>query len=155
MTNETPIQLVDPFDLERFVIAQNEVYSEVLEELQQGAKQSHWMWFVFPQVEGLGTSWMADKYAISSRREAEAYMAHPILAPRLVKCTELVNDVKGRSIQQIFGHTDALKFRSSMTLFCEVASDRSIFLEALQKYFAAQPDQLTLDRLQIWARRRR
>jgi len=153
MTNEIPTRVVDPFDLERFVIAQNQVYSAVLEELQNGRKQSHWMWFVFPQLRGLGSSRMADKYGICSRREAEAYLAHTVLAPRLVKCTELVNGVNGRSIEQIFGPTDALKFRSSMTLFCEVASDRRIFQEALMKYFAGQPDRLTLRQLQIWAKR--
>ena len=143
-----PTRSVDPFDLNRFVLAQNQVYSSVLEELQQGRKMSHWMWFVFPQLEGLGRSWMADKYGIGSRQEAEAYLAHPVLASRLVECTELVNAVNGRSIAQIFGNIDALKFRSSITLFCEVASDKRIFLEALNKYFAGQPDQLTLDRLQ-------
>jgi uncharacterized protein (DUF1810 family) len=153
MTNTIPVRPDDPFDLDRFVIAQNQVYSAVLEELQQGRKQSHWIWYIFPQVEGLGYSSMANKYGICSRPEAEAYLAHPVLAPRLVKCTELVNGVNGRSIEEIFGQTDALKFRSSMTLFGAVASDKKIFLEALNKYFGGQQDQLTLDRLQIWSRR--
>lgn len=106
------------------------------------------MWFIFPQLKGLGSSWMADKYGISSRAEAEAYLAHPVLGPRLVQCTRLVNSVEGPSIEQIFGSVDTLKFRSSMTLFAAVARDANVFAEALQKYFAGRrTDRLTLDRL--------
>jgi len=119
----------------------------VLSELRQGSKQGHWMWFIFPQLKGLGSSRMADKYGISSLAEAEAYLAHPVLGPRLVQCTRLVNSVEGPSIEQIFGSVDTLKFRSSMTLFAAVSRDASVFAEALCKYFAGRTDRLTLDRL--------
>jgi uncharacterized protein (DUF1810 family) len=105
------------------------------------------MWFVFPQIKGLGSSWMAEAYAISSKAEAEAYLEHPVLGPRLIECTELVNAVRGRSIEQIFGSVDALKFRSSMTLFGGVPSNYGAFSAALSKYFGGSPDPLTLDRL--------
>lgn len=139
--------MTDPFNLERFVDAQSPVFDQVLAELRRGRKESHWIWFIFPQLTGLGQSWMSRHYAISSRAEAEAYLAHPILGARLVECTRLVNLVEGRSIREIFGDIDAVKFRSSMTLFTQVAGDRSVFAEALQKYYAGQADQLTLDRL--------
>ncbi|MBK9170794.1 MAG: DUF1810 domain-containing protein [Bryobacterales bacterium] len=137
----------DPFDLERFVDAQSSVIDGVLSELRIGCKLGHWMWFVFPQIKGLGSSWMADKYGISSRLEAEAFLTHPVLGPRLIECTELIIHVQGRSAEQIFGPIDALKFRSSMTLFSEVAQDCSVFMDALERYFGGRPDQLTLDRL--------
>jgi uncharacterized protein (DUF1810 family) len=137
----------DAFDLERFVAAQNPLFEQVRAELRRGRKASHWMWFIFPQLKGLGSSWMAQKFGISSRAEAEAYLAHPILGPRLIECTELVNAVVGRSIEEILGDVDALKFRSSMTLFAQVAGDKTVFADALRKYFAGQADQLTLDRL--------
>lgn len=137
----------DPFDLRRFVDAQNPVFEQVCSELRQGRKEGHWMWFVFPQLKGLGHSWMANKFGISSRNEAEAYVGHSILGPRLKECTRLVNLVDGRSIEQIFGYPDNLKFRSSMTLFSSVASDKEVFVTALQKYFGGQPDRLTLERL--------
>jgi uncharacterized protein (DUF1810 family) len=137
----------DPYDLQRFVDAQNPMFEQVCSELRAGSKEGHWMWFVFPQLKGLGHSWMASKFGISSRAEAEAYLRHPILGPRLRECTRLVNLVDGRSIEQIFGFPDDLKFGSSMTLFAEVASDKEIFMNALQKYFGGQPDGLTLDRL--------
>jgi uncharacterized protein (DUF1810 family) len=137
----------DPFNLERFVDAQNPIFEQVLTELRRGRKESHWIWFVFPQLTGLGHSWMSRKYGISSRAEAEAYLAHPILSSRLIECTRLVNLVEGRSIEEIFGDIDAVKFRSSMTLFAQVAGDRSVFVEAIQKHYAGQADQLTLDRL--------
>src|SRR5437868_12171131 len=137
----------DPFDLDRFLRAQDSVFEQVKSELRAGSKRGHWMWFVFPQLKGLGSSWMAEKYAISSRAEAEAYLAHAILGPRLTECTRLVNQVEGRSAEAIFGSVDTLKFRSSMTLFAEVSRDGSVFAEALQKYFAGQPDRLTLERL--------
>jgi uncharacterized protein (DUF1810 family) len=137
----------DPFDLNRFLDAQNPVFTEVRAELQLGCKAGHWMWFVFPQLKGLGHSWMAQKFGISSRAEAEAYLAHPVLGPRLIECTRLVNLVEGRSIQEIFGDVDTLKFRSSMTLFAQVAGDSGVFADALRKYFAGQADRLTLDRL--------
>jgi uncharacterized protein (DUF1810 family) len=139
--------MTDSFDLERFVVAQQPVIEAVQAELRRGRKESHWIWFVFPQLKGLGHSWMAQKYGISSRAEAEAYLAHPILGPRLVECTRLVSQVEGRSIEEILGDIDAVKFRSSMTLFAEVAGDPSIFADALRAYFAGQADRLTLDRL--------
>lgn len=137
----------DPFDLQRFVDVQNPVFEEVCSELQKGRKRSHWMWFVFPQLRGLGASSMANKFGISSREEAEAYLRHPILGPRLLECTRLVNAVQGSSIEEIFGYPDNLKFHSSMTLFAQVASVNDVFTAALQKYFGGQPDKLTLDRL--------
>jgi uncharacterized protein (DUF1810 family) len=139
----------DPFDLQRFVNAQNPVFEQVCSELRQGRKESHWMWFVFPQLQGLGHSWMANKFAISSRNEAEAYVGHSILGPRLKECTRLVNLVDKRSIEQIFGYPDNLKFRSSMTLFSYIGSDNEVFVTALQKYFGGQPDRLTLERLRL------
>jgi len=137
----------DPHDLQRFVDAQNPVYEEVLVELRNGRKESHWMWFIFPQLRGLGSSPMAIQFGISSRQEAEAYLKHPVLGPRLRECSRLVNLVEGRSINQIFGYPDDLKFRSCMTLFASVASDNQIFKDALQKYFGGELDSLTLKRL--------
>ena len=137
----------DPFDLERFISAQDPIYEEVISELRHGRKSGHWMWFVFPQISGLGDSWMSQKYAISSRAEAEAYLSHPILGARLIECTRLVISANRSSIQQILGSIDTLKFRSSMTLFAEVANDPAVFQEALQRYFEGHPDQLTLDRI--------
>ena len=119
---------------------------QVKSELRAGSKRRHWMRFVFPQLKGLGSSWMAEKHAISSRAEAKAYLAHAILGPRLIECTRLVNQVEGRSAEAIFGAVDTLKFRSSLTLFAEVSRDAGVFAEALRKYFAGQPDRLTLDR---------
>jgi uncharacterized protein (DUF1810 family) len=137
----------DPYDLQRFVDAQNPVFEQVRSELQRGRKRSHWMWFVFPQLRGLGASSMANKFGISSRDEAEAYLRHPILGPRLRECTRLVNLVEGSSIEEIFGYPDNLKFHSSMTLFAQVAPEDDVFATALQKYFEGQPDQLTIDHL--------
>jgi uncharacterized protein (DUF1810 family) len=137
----------DPYDLQRFVDAQNPVFEQVCSELRAGRKEGHWMWFVFPQLKGLGHSWMASKFGISSRGEAEAYLRHSILGPRLRECTRLVNLVEETSIEQIFDYPDNLKFRSSMTLFAYVASDKEIFINALQKYFGGQPDTLTLEKL--------
>lgn len=135
----------DPYDLQRFVAAQARVYEAVLEELRDGDKRSHWMWFVFPQVKGLGLSAMAQTYAIASREEAAAYLEHPILGSRLRECTQLVLDVEGRTVEEIFGYPDDLKFRSCMTLFERAATDSVVFREALRKYFGGQPDQATLD----------
>ena len=137
----------DPHGLKRFVDAQNPVYGQVLVELHNGRKEGHWMWFIFPQLRGLGHSHMATAFGIASRQEAEAYLEHAILGPRLRECTRLVNLIEGRSINQIFGHPDDLKFRSSMTLFASVALDNQVFKDALQSYFAGQPDRLTLERL--------
>jgi uncharacterized protein (DUF1810 family) len=142
----------DPFDLRRFLEAQDPVFEEVCRELRAGRKQSHWMWFIFPQIAGLGSSAMAVRYAISSLQEAKAYLKEPILGPRLRLCTQLVMLTEGRSIEQIFGYPDDLKFHSSMTLFASASPDdeifdAQIFKDALQKYFAGKPDQKTLDRL--------
>ena len=131
-------------NLTRFVEAQNPVYSRVCSELRAGAKTSHWMWFVFPQIKGLGHSAMAQKFAISSVDEAREYLEHPVLGARLRECTELVCAVTGKSAHEIFGAPDDLKFRSCMTLFAGVAGEGSIFQEALKKYFAGEPDALTL-----------
>ena len=139
--------MADSYHLERFVIAQDSVYEAVRRELQQGRKTSHWMWFVFPQIEGLGQSWTAQQFAISGWEEAAAYLAHPVLGPRLRECSDLVNQIVGRSVEQIFGHPDDMKFRSSMTLFREAAPDNAVFDTALTKYFAGEPDQFTLDKL--------
>jgi len=137
----------DPYHLQRFVDAQNAVYTEVCAELQDGKKKSHWMWFVFPQIRGLGSSPLARKFAISSLAEAAAYLQHPILGPRLIECTRLVNLIEGRPIQQIFGYPDDLKFRSSMTLFAHAAGENQLFVDALQKYFKGEFDPTTLARL--------
>ena len=133
----------DPFDLQRFIDAQDSVYRRVVAELSAGRKQSHWMWFIFPQIAGLGFSAMAQRYAISSTEEAAAYLAHDILGPRLVECTGLVLDVKDKTIRAILGSPDDLKFRSSMTLFSAV-SDDPVFDAAIAKYYAGAKDQATL-----------
>ena len=124
----------DPYDLERFVAAQDPVYDQVCAELRAGRKRTHWMWFVFPQRRGLGHSPMAQKYAIGSQEEAGAYLEHPVLGARLRECTELVNRVEGRSLEQIFGYPDDLKFRSSMTLFASATAENQVFKDALMKY---------------------
>ncbi len=137
----------DPFDLQRFVAAQAATYDRARAELQAGRKRSHWMWFVFPQIAGLGHSAMAVAFAISSLAEAQAYLAHPVLGPRLRDCTQLVNRVEGCSIGDIFGSPDDIKFRSSMTLFSRATADNAVFLQALQKYFGGETDRLTEARL--------
>jgi uncharacterized protein (DUF1810 family) len=137
----------DPFDLERFVGAQARVFDGVLAELRSGRKTSHWMWYVFPQLRGLGFSRMADIYGISALAEAVAYAAHPLLGPRLRQCTQLVNEVEGRSALQIFGSPDDLKFHSSMTLFHRASPESGVFEEALRKYFAGAEDRRSLELL--------
>ncbi len=137
----------DPYNLQRFVDAQDPVFAQVCAELRQGRKTGHWMWFIFPQIAGLGHSETARKFAISSRQEAEAYLKHPVLGPRLRECSRLAALVEGRSAHQIFGSPDDLKFRSSMTLFAGVTSDNEVFTHALRKYFAGEPDGLTLQKL--------
>jgi uncharacterized protein (DUF1810 family) len=134
----------DPYNLRRFVDAQQAVYETVCGELRQGRKESHWMWFIFPQVKGLGHSEMAQKFAISSPEEAEAYLAHPVLGPRLRECSRIVADLEGKSVEDIFGYPDDMKFRSSMTLFAQTAKDNEIFRRCLDKYFRGEPDRLTL-----------
>lgn len=134
-------------DLARFLEAQAPVIERALEELRAGRKSSHWMWFVFPQIRGLGRSATAQRFAIASLEEAQAYLRHPVLGPRLRACARAVNAVEGRSIEEIFGYPDELKFRSSMTLFAHASADNQVFLEALRKYFGGEEDALTLERL--------
>jgi uncharacterized protein (DUF1810 family) len=139
----------DRFDLERFVKAQDGVYDVALGELRAGQKRSHWMWFVFPQFAGLGSSPTAQVYAIGSLEEARAYLAHPVLGPRLVACVEAVNAVDDRSAGGIFGYPDELKFRSSLTLFLLAAAPeaKAPFQRALDKYFGGEGDNFTLNEL--------
>ena len=137
----------DPFHLQRFVEAQRGAYAQAEAELRAGCKQSHWMWFIFPQIRGLGNSATAQKFAISSLDEAEAYLQHTLLGPRLRECTRLVTAVDGKSIEAIFGHPDDLKFHSSMTLFAHAGVDNQIFVDAIKKYFGARLDGATITRL--------
>ncbi|MBN3755004.1 DUF1810 domain-containing protein [Paraburkholderia sp. Tr-20389] len=134
----------DQFDLRRFVDAQAPIFETALAELRAGRKQSHWMWYVFPQFQGLGESQMAQKFAIQSLDEAVSYLQHPVLGPRLREVTRAVNEVEGRSIETIFGYPDYLKFRSSMTLFSKAAPDEPLFTQALAKYFGGAADERTL-----------
>ena len=133
----------DLFDLARFVTAQAPVYATALAELRAGQKQSHWMWFIFPQLRGLGSSHMATHYGLTSLAEARAYLDHPILGPRLIECTEAVLAVQGRSLHAIFGSPDDMKFRSSMTVF-EVAGPGQLFSAALDRFCAGERDPRTL-----------
>jgi len=137
----------DRFQLQRFVDAQEPVYDDAVSELRAGRKRSHWMWFIFPQISGLGHSATSQTFAVSSLAEAVAYLAHPTLGPRLRECAALVAGIEGSSIGEIFGYPDDLKFRSSMTLFAAAAPQEPIFATCLQKYFGGQPDPLTLERL--------
>jgi uncharacterized protein (DUF1810 family) len=137
----------DPYNLQRFVDAQAPIYNQVREELRQGSKRTHWMWFIFPQITGLGSSPTAVHFAITSKDEALAYLSHPILGPRLKECVTLVNQVGHRTIEQIFGYPDNLKFHSSITLFAHATTDNQLFLDALQKYFEGASDPATLKRL--------
>jgi uncharacterized protein (DUF1810 family) len=131
------------FDPDRFVQAQDAVYERVRRELREGRKRGHWMWFVFPQLSGLGFSAMAQRYAIATLGEAAAYLEHPILGPRLIECSELVNQVEGRTINEILGTPDDLKFHSSMTLFALIPDAPPVFDAALAKYFGGAPDRMT------------
>jgi uncharacterized protein (DUF1810 family) len=137
----------DPYNLQRFVDAQSGVIERVYSELRAGRKRSHWMWYIFPQISGLGSSATARTFAISSLAEAVSYLDHAILGPRLRKCTELVNMIEGSSIEDIFGYPDHLKFHSSMTLFARAAPDEPVFQAALDKFFGGKLDNLTLARL--------
>ncbi len=139
--------MTDVYNLHRFLDAQQPVYDAVLDELRAGRKSSHWIWFIFPQISGLGRSGTAQQFAITSLKEAKAYLQHPILGPRLRACTQLVLNVEGRSAEEIFGYPDHLKFRSCMTLFLTATTDNKIFKDALLKYFDGKPDTLTLDLL--------
>jgi uncharacterized protein (DUF1810 family) len=139
--------MADNYSLPHFFDAQERVYDAVVDELRAGRKSSHWIWFIFPQITGLGHSGMAQKFAITSLEEAKVYLQHPILGPRLRKCTQLVLNVNGRSAEEIFPYPDNLKFRSCMTLFMTATTDNTIFKDALFKYFDGKPDQLTLNLL--------
>lgn len=146
LTGEDPV--ADPFDLERFVTAQGAAgtYRHALEELRAGSKRSHWMWFVFPQIAGLGQSPTARKYAVTSLDEAKAYLGHPVLGPRLAECAGVVAALEGRTAREIFGGTDERKLHSSMTLFLRADPRQGVFQEVLAKYFDGRPDAAT-DRL--------
>jgi uncharacterized protein (DUF1810 family) len=137
----------DPHRLGRFVQAQRPIIGQVLAELRRGRKESHWMWFVFPQIAGLGRSATAREFAVASLDEAEAYLAHPILGPRLRQCVELVLNTAGRTAEEIFGPIDSIKFRSSMTLFDQAAPDEAVFGRAIEKYFSGERDGMTLEQL--------
>jgi uncharacterized protein (DUF1810 family) len=137
----------DPYNLQRFVEAQNPVFVQVCLELREGRKRGHWMWFIFPQLQGLGYSPMARRFAITSLEEAQAYLRHPILGPRLRECCRLVTLIEGCPIEEIFADPDYLKFRSSMTLFAHATPENQIFMSALDKYFEGKLDPLTLARL--------
>jgi uncharacterized protein (DUF1810 family) len=163
------VTLPDPYNLQRFVDAQRDVYARAEHELRAGRKESHWMWFIFPQIQGLGRSLMAQQYAISSLQEAKAYLAHPMLGPRLLTCTRLVTAAQNRSIEDVFGYPDNLKFHSSMTLFAraaddnqaddnqaddnqaadenQAAGDNQAFKQALGKYFRSEIDARTAEQL--------
>jgi uncharacterized protein (DUF1810 family) len=137
----------DPFDLQRFVDAQARAYADVVDELRAGRKRSHWIWFIFPQIAGLGSSPTASRYAIASLDEARAYLRHDLLGPRLHECTQLVNAIQNRSIGEIFGSPDDMKVRSSMTLFAHATDDNRDFVEVLARYYDGEEDPLTLQRL--------
>jgi uncharacterized protein (DUF1810 family) len=137
--------MIDKYNLQRFLDAQDHVYGAVLDELRVGKKSSHWMWFIFPQVKGFGHSGTAQKFAIASLEEAKTYLQHPVLGSRLRECTQLVLDVDGRSAEQIFGYPDHLKFRSCLTLFMTATTENKVFKDTLLKYFDGKPDTLTLD----------
>lgn len=134
----------DPYDLRRFVVAQENSYGNAIEELRKGRKRSHWMWFVFPQISGLGSSPTARHYAIRSTEEARAYLSHPVLGPRLSECTNILLRLDGLSASDVFGYPDDLKFCSSMTLFDFVSSGSSMFRAAIDKYCSGRLDQKTL-----------
>lgn len=142
----------DPFDLARFVRAQAPVYDQALAELRAGSKRSHWMWFVFPQVAGLGTSAMAQEFAIGNLDEARAYLAHPTLGPRLTECAAALIAVEGRSARAILGSPDDMKLRSSATLFAAVSGAGSVFHRILERYYDGRADERTLALLELAAR---
>jgi uncharacterized protein (DUF1810 family) len=141
--------MFDRFDLDRFVRAQEPIIAQVRAELKAGRKTTHWMWFVFPQLAGLGFSHRAQFYGIASLEEAKAYLAHPMLGPRLAECTRLVNAVEGMSAHDIFGSPDNMKFHSSMTLFALAGPDEPAFGAALEKYFEGRKDGRTLELLGV------
>ena len=139
----------DPHDLQRFVTAQDAggTYQRAAAELRRGRKDSHWMWFIFPQIAGLGFSPASRTYAISSLEEARAYLAHPVLGPRLTECAAIVAGLPGRTAEQVFGEIDAVKLRSSMTLFMRAAPAEPVFRQVLDQYFGGAPDPETDQRI--------
>jgi len=145
MANETGAD--DRFDLNRFVQAQEQVYPQALSEIKRGHKRSHWMWFIFPQIDGLGSSSTAKFYAIKSKDEAKAYLNHPLLGRRLVECAEVLLKLQGKSAEEIFGYPDDLKLRSSVTLFASVSEPDSVFSRVLDQYYGSQPDARTRELL--------
>ncbi len=137
--------MTDPFNLQRFLTAQSPIYAQVITELRARRKTTHWIWFIFPQIRGLGSSPTAQTYAIQSLAEATAYLAHPLLGPRLHECTQLMLDARALPIRQILGTPDDLKFHSSMTLFAQATPANELFVEALQAFFAGRHDTQTLN----------
>lgn len=136
------------FDLERFVAAQEDLYADALAEIRNGRKTSHWMWFVFPQIQGLGLSSLSQKFAIQGRGEAIAYLQHQVLGPRLVEISRAILEVEGKSALEILGHPDCLKLRSCMTLFAQVSPENPVFQQVLDTYFGGWPDERTLELLE-------
>ena len=134
----------DPYDLNRFIEAQNTNYEAAISELRAGRKRSHWMWYVFPQIVGLGNSAMSYRYGITSEDEARAYLAHPVLGPRLIECAEVVLAIENRSAHEILGSPDDLKLKSSATLFAHVSPPGSVFERILDKYYSSERDSRTL-----------
>ena len=138
----------DIYNLQRFIDAQGHDFEDIIQELTTGQKRGHWMWYIFPQIKGLGRSAVAQRFAILSQEEAVAYLEHPILGTRLRQCTQLVNNLIGLSIEQIFPYPDHLKFHSSITLFMSSSTNNALFVEALNKYFRGISDKLTLEILE-------
>ena len=149
VVSDEPAWVTDPFDLNRFVDAQDDgdTYGQALRELRAGSKRSHWMWFIFPQIAGLGMSETSRHFAISGLAEAQAYLAHPVLGPRLIESASALADLDGVSAVQVFGPVDAQKLRSSMTLFARAASDQQVFRDVLARYFGGETDEATISRL--------
>jgi len=147
--SDDPSVREEPFNVQRFITAQERIYDTVLAELRSGQKRSHWMWYIFPQIDGLGHSPTAQHYAIKSLGEARQYLNHPVLGARLVECAEAVAAIEGRSVSAIFGYPDDLKLKSSMTLFASITEDpHSVFNRVLEKYFHGEPDERTLHLLE-------
>jgi uncharacterized protein (DUF1810 family) len=144
LRNDVTGRPADPYDLERFVHAQERDYPRALSELEAGQKRSHWMWYIFPQFDGLGMSWTSKQYSIKSTAEAKAYLAHTILGPRLIECAEAVLQIDGRSASEIFGAPDDTKLRSCATLFAAISAQDSVFHRIIARYFQGQPDDRTL-----------